>query len=62
MCYFLLLAYLKYQTKYAHSLYYRHRLIKASLFLKLTFIDLLNLTQRRLARVRDDNVQLAFNF
>ena len=62
MCYFLLLAYLKYQTKYAHSLYYLHRLIKASLLLKLTLIDLLNLTKRRLARVRDDDIQLAFAF
>lgn len=62
MCYFLLLAYLKYQTKYAHSLYYLHRLIRAGLFLKLTFIDLLNLSQGRLSRVRDDDLQLSFAF
>ena len=62
MCYFLLLAYLKYQTKYAHSLYYLHRLIRAGLFMNLTFIDLLNLSQGRLGRVRDDDLQLSFAF
>jgi len=62
MCYFLLLAYLKYQTKYKHSLYYLHRMIKASLLLKLTFLDLLSINERRLARVRDDDLQLEFNF
>jgi hypothetical protein len=62
MCYFLLLAYLKYQTKYVHSLYYLHRLIRGSLLLKLTLIDLLNLNERRLSRVRDDDLQLAFTF
>lgn len=62
MCYFLLLAYLKYQTKYAHSLYYLHRLIRAGLFMKLTFIDLLNLSQGRMGRVRDDDLQLQLAF
>ena len=62
MCYFLLLAYLKYQTKYAHSLYYLHRLIRAGLFRNLTFIDLLNLSQGRLGRVRDDDLQLQLAF
>jgi hypothetical protein len=62
MCYFLLLAYLKYQTKYKHSLYYLHRLIRMALFQKLTLIDLLNLTKRRLARVDSDQIQLSFAF
>lgn len=61
MCYFLLLAYLKYQTKYKHSLYYLHRLIKATLFQKLTLIDILNLTKHRLRKIRDDT-QLVFAF
>jgi hypothetical protein len=62
MCYFLLLAYLKYQTKYKNSLYYLHRLIKAAIFQKLTLIDLLSLTKRRLSRIRDHDPQLAFAF
>jgi len=62
MCYFLLLAYLKYQTKYAHSLYYLHRLLRAGLFLKITLIDLLSLNERRLSRIRDDDLQLSFAF
>ena len=62
MCYFLLLAYLKYQTKYRHSLYYLHRLIKAALLQKFTFIDLLSLTERSLGRIRDDDLQLSLAF
>lgn len=62
MCYLLLLAYLKYQTKYSHSLYYLHRLIKAGLFLKITLIDLLRLNEKRLNRARDDDLQLSFAF
>lgn len=62
MSYYLLLAYLKYQTKYRHSLYYLHRLIRASLLLKLTLIDVLSLNERRLSRVRDDDLQLLFAF
>lgn len=59
MCYFLLLAYLKYQTKYRHSLYYLHRLIKATIFQRLTLIDILGLTKHRLSKIRDDDLQLA---
>lgn len=62
MCYFLMLAYLKYQTKYARSLHYLHRLIKATLFQKLTLIDLLGLTKKRLSKFKDDDPQLAFAF
>ena len=62
MCYYLILAYLKYQTKYRNSLYYLHRLIRGSLLLKLTLIDLLSLNERRLSRVRDDNLQLFLAF
>lgn len=62
MCYFLLLAYLKYKTKYEHSLYYLHRLIKAAVFQRLTLIDLLGLTQRQLSKIRDGPVQPEFAF
>ncbi len=62
MCYLLLLAYLKYQTKYRNSLYYLHRLIRSGLLLKITLIDLLGLNEKRLSRVRDDDLQLSFAF
>lgn len=62
MCYLLLLAYLKYQTKYGRSLFYLHRLIKAGLLLRITLIDLLGLNERRLSRVRDDDLQLSLAF
>jgi len=62
MCYYLILAYLKYQTKYKNSLYYLHRLIQATLFQKLSLIDILNLTKQRLTKIRDDDLQLAFQF
>lgn len=58
MCYYLLLAYLKYKTRYAHSLHYLHRLIKAALFQKLTLIDVLGLSERHISRIRDDDLQL----
>lgn len=58
MCYYLLLAYLKYKTKYAHSLHYLHRLIKAAILQKLTIIDVLGLTQKHLQKIRDDDLQL----
>lgn len=62
MCYYLLLAYLKFKTRYANSLHYLHRLIKATLFQKLTLIDILGLSERRLRRIRDGDSQLSFAF
>ena len=58
MCYFLLLAYLKYKTKYSHSLHYLHRLIKAAILQKLTFIDVLGLSEQHVTKIRDDDLQL----
>jgi len=58
MCYYLLLAYIKYQSRYGNSLYYLHRMIRAGLMERLTVIDLLGLNERRLSRARDDDLQL----
>jgi len=44
MIYYLLLAYIKYQTKYKHSLLYLTRVIKECLFKRADIIDLLNLS------------------
>lgn len=62
MCYYLLLAYLKYKTRYRQSLHYLHRLIKATLFQKLTLIDILGLSERTASRIRDGDTQLDFAF
>ena len=50
MIYYLLLAYIKYQTKYGRSLFYLHRLIKETLLDRITLVDLLNLNEPRRKR------------
>lgn len=60
MCYYLLLAYIKYQTKYAHSLFYLHRIIKDTLLARLTIIDLLRGSPQKLNRAKSEEFQYAF--
>lgn len=62
MCYYLLLAYIKYQTKSIYSLFYLHRLIKETLLDRVSLIDLLNLNHKRLARLKDTEPQLCLTF
>lgn len=64
MCYYLLLSYIKFQSRYAHSLFYLHRLIRSSILDRFSIIDLLSLTERALARIRDpeEDRQLALGF
>ncbi|MEW6687293.1 MAG: IS4 family transposase [Candidatus Edwardsbacteria bacterium] len=57
MCYYLLLAYIKYQSRYSHSLYYLHMLIKAALMQPISILDTLNLNKKRLIKIRDDDLQ-----
>ena len=59
MCYYLLLAYIKFQSRYANSLFYLHRVIRASILERLSLIDLLRLRESRLSRIRDPDPQLA---
>ena len=61
LCYFLLLAYIKFQTKFRFSLFYLHRLIRETLLERMSLIDLLGLTENKLPKVRDKD-QLCFNF
>ncbi len=61
MCYVLLLAYIKFQTKFKFSMFYLHRLIKETLFERLSLIDLLGLNESKLPKIRDKD-QLCFNF
>lgn len=58
MCYYLLLAYLKYQTRYRNSLFYLHRVVKEMLMERASLIDLLNLNPSRLARLKRQDPQL----
>jgi hypothetical protein len=60
MCYFLLLAYIKYQTKFKKSLFYLHKLVQDALFSRLTIIDLLTVSQRRLERFKLNEFQFSF--
>lgn len=60
MCYYLLLTYIKYQTKYKHSLFYLHRIIRDTLLARLTLIDLLRSSQKKLNRASLDEFQYQF--
>jgi len=61
LCYYLLLAYIKFQTKYRFSLFYLHRLIRETLLERLSLIDLLGLKEAKLPKIRD-KIQLCFGF
>jgi hypothetical protein len=61
LCYYLLLAYIKFQTKYRFSLFYLHRLIRETLLERFSLIDLLGLKEARIPKVRD-KMQLCFGF
>lgn len=58
MCYYLLLTYIKYQTKYAHSLLELTRLLSEALFMRRDLIDLLSLNTNILKKIRDPVDQL----
>ena len=59
MSYYLLLTYIKYQTKYAHSLLTLSRLIRETLFERKNLIDILTLKLERLLAVQDEPIQRA---
>jgi hypothetical protein len=58
MCYYLMLAYIKFQSKYARSLYYLHRIIRATVLERYTFIDLLRMSDAVLSRIKAPDPQL----
>lgn len=58
MCYYLLLAYVKYQSRYRQSLFYLHRVVKETLLHRAKIIDLLRLNERRLKRMASPDPQL----
>ncbi len=59
MCYYLLLAYIKYQTKYAKSLLELSRVIRETLFDRKTMIDILTLKPERLRNIQEESLQSA---
>lgn len=64
MIYFVLLAYIKYQSKYKYSLFYLHKIIKETLMERFHLLDLLNLDDNRLKRLKssDSQPELALAF
>jgi IS4 transposase len=56
MIYYLLLAYIKFQTKFAHSLLEFTRMVRETLLVRRPLIDLLSLTARTVRRVHDPTV------
>lgn len=60
MCYFLLLAYIKFQTKFQKSLFYLHKLVQDALFAPLTIVDLLTASHRKLERFKTNEFQFVF--
>jgi hypothetical protein len=58
MIYYLLLAYIKYQTKYGYSLLHFTRIIREALFTDADIIDLLNLSLPKLVKLREPCPQL----
>lgn len=60
MIYYLLLAYIKYQTRFKRSLLELGRLFDEALFINANFIDLLSLDASEVRKVIQDNAQLEF--
>jgi len=59
MCYYLLLIYIKYQTKFAHSITELSRMIKEILMVRTNLIDILSLNVKTIRKIRDPVPQMA---
>ena len=59
MSYYLLLTYIKYQTKYAYSLLYLSRVLRETLFDRKNLIDILTLKPERLRTLQHEPLQEA---
>lgn len=60
MCYFLIVAYIKYQTKYGHSMLELARLFRETLFERASIIDILNLNIKRIDKLKKFDYELTF--
>ena len=59
MCYYLLLTYIKYQTKYKYSLWYLHKIIKETILDRFNLIDLLSINDNLLPKIKNTDQQLS---
>lgn len=59
MCYYLLLAYIKYQTKYRHSITELSRMIGEGLMSRINLLDILSLNVKTIKKARGHTPQLA---
>jgi hypothetical protein len=57
MCYYLLLSYIKYQTKYSYSLLELSRIFSEMVFERISLIDLLSCKSYNIAKVREPVLQ-----
>ncbi len=57
MCYYLLLSYIKYQTKYSYSLLELSRIFSETIFEKISLIDLLSCNYYNITRIRSPDLQ-----
>lgn len=62
MSYFLLLAYIKFQTRFQRSLFLLHRLIQNTLMDHLSIVDLLRLSEKKVPKLKNMGPQLYFLF
>lgn len=64
MCYYLLLTYIKYQSKYKYSIFYLHKIIRTTIWERMNLIDLLNINDKNLPKVihKEEQYQLELNF
>lgn len=60
MCYYLLLSYIKYQTKYSYSLLEFSRMLTETIFERISLIDLLSCKRHNLSKARAPVGQLSF--
>jgi len=60
MIYYLILTYIKYQTKFRSSLLYLHRIVREALMSKLTVIDLLRATPAKILNFKIKEFQHSF--
>ena len=58
MCYYLLLTYIKFQTKYWHSITELSRMIKEVLMERRNLVDILSLNAKTIKKARDPVPQL----
>lgn len=58
MCYFLLLTYIKFQAKLKNSLFYLHKLIRETILEHISLIDLFNITDKTLPKIKNTDLQM----